>query len=132
MRLIACQLDVTREASDVLEAANSSVLTISSNSSSLTDWDAKLGFQKQIYVASLRSLSPEGGVATLLDLTIVRIYPIGYSEAGKDPREIPPWDEKEEVQRQVDYEVRLCHQKSQTELIRVMTANSYSSIRDRS
>ena len=100
------QLEAGKEAADVLEAAKSSSLIISSNSCSLAFWDDKLGYQKQMYIASLRSLSPQGGLVSLLDLTILRIYPIGYAAWSQDIQEFKPWNEAEEREAQALWDVR--------------------------
>lgn len=85
-----------------------SALTIYGNSSCIAAWDRRLGFTYRRCTATLRSLSPEGGPAALLDLTILKIYPIGYKETGEANREKPSWNEAEERARQNKWEVRQC------------------------
>lgn len=61
-------------------------LSICGNSTSLARWDSKLGFFSQnahpsSFVACLRSLTPDGGIVTLVDVVIVKLFPEGYLEA---------------------------------------------------
>jgi breast cancer 2 susceptibility protein len=87
-----------------MEAQDKSSLSISGNSTCIAPWDAKLGFTNHTFVATLRSLSPEGGSAALLDLTILKMYPIGYREVGEEHKEKAPWNEVEEQARLVAWE----------------------------
>lgn len=88
-----------------MEAQGKATLALSANSSSIAAWDAKLGFQKTTYIATLRSLSPEGGVAKLLDLTVVKLYPIGFTRPGEEGWAEGPWNVKEEALKQAAWEV---------------------------
>lgn len=45
----------------------------SGNSSHLAPWHAKLGFQPHPPVATLNSLTPDGGLVQLLDLTVIKV-----------------------------------------------------------
>ena len=89
----------------MLEAQERSVLCIFGNSSCVADWDEKLGFSKKTFIATLRSLSPEGGTAALMDLTILKVYPIGFRESGEAGKDQAPWNEAEEQARQITWEV---------------------------
>jgi len=48
-------------------------LQITGNSSHLAPWHAKLGFTKHPSVATLDSLTPDGGLVSLMDLTVVKV-----------------------------------------------------------
>ena len=48
-------------------------LKIHGNSSHLAPWHAKLGLQRKPFVATLGSLTPDGGLITVLDLVIVKV-----------------------------------------------------------
>ncbi|KZT08707.1 uncharacterized protein LAESUDRAFT_757423 [Laetiporus sulphureus 93-53] len=65
---------------EVLDAYNSMSLHICGNSSHLAPWHAKLGFMRSPPTTTLDSLSPDGGLITLVDVTVVKAYPIGYIE----------------------------------------------------
>ena len=70
-------------------------LVLSGNSSALAPWYAKLGFVQQIFVASLSSLTSDGGVAPLLDLVVERAFPYGYIDMTKNSQH-GMWNEAEE------------------------------------
>jgi breast cancer 2 susceptibility protein len=88
-----------------MEAQERSLLVISANSSCIAPWDAKLGFTNKTFIATLRSLSPEGGPAALIDVVVLKIYPIGFREIGEENRDKAPWNEAEEQARQIAWEV---------------------------
>jgi len=58
---------------EVLEAYNSTKLVISGNSSQLAPWHAKLGFQMGVSIATLNSLTPDGGVIAVMDLVVLKV-----------------------------------------------------------
>ncbi|OCF62208.1 hypothetical protein L486_01875 [Kwoniella mangroviensis CBS 10435] len=89
------KLESGNDGQDVLEAFNSSHLIITGNSSSLARWHAKLGKQPQPFIASLSSLSADGGVITLMDVVLEKIFPIAFTDGSG-----PPWGEEEEQIRQ--------------------------------
>jgi hypothetical protein len=70
-------------------------LVLSGNSSALAPWYAKLGFVQHIFVASLSSLTSEGGVAPLLDIVVERAFPYGYIDMTKNSQH-GMWNEAEE------------------------------------
>ncbi|KAI0050561.1 hypothetical protein FA95DRAFT_1486944 [Auriscalpium vulgare] len=89
------------EACEVLEAYGKVHLVFSGNASQLAPWDAKLGFQPRPAVATLHSLTPDGGMVQQLDLVVTKVYPIGFieffeDENGEKSRE-GPRKEKEEM-----------------------------------
>ncbi|KIP11131.1 hypothetical protein PHLGIDRAFT_100069 [Phlebiopsis gigantea 11061_1 CR5-6] len=55
-------------------------LRISSNGCHLAPWHAKLGFQAQPFIATLASLTPDGGLVPVLDVKIVKTFPIAFME----------------------------------------------------
>ncbi|KAL1737489.1 hypothetical protein EV714DRAFT_241592 [Schizophyllum commune] len=72
----------SKDPQEVLEAYNSTCLILSGNSSHLAPWHAKLGFQPSggPYICTLGSLTPDGGLACVLDLVVERAYPVAYIE----------------------------------------------------
>ncbi|OBZ79271.1 hypothetical protein A0H81_01562 [Grifola frondosa] len=87
---------------EILKAYDSTVLEIFGNSSHLAPWHAKLGFQKQPYVATLDSLTRDGGVVTAVELVMTKLYPLGFLEFiedddGKITREGPRNDKDEAI-----------------------------------
>ncbi|KAJ6575429.1 hypothetical protein B0H19DRAFT_1128649 [Mycena capillaripes] len=73
-----------KEASEVLEAYNSTNLVLSGNSSHLVPWHAKLGFQISPWVATMNSLTADGGLVAAMDLVILKTYPIAFLEFYED------------------------------------------------
>lgn len=67
--------------SDVLSAFDKSVLTLTGNSTSLASWDARLGFHRESMVATLRSLTADGGAIPCMDIIITRLFPVAYVDA---------------------------------------------------
>lgn len=73
--LSALQLSSLRkEGSEILEAYDSTVLILSGNSSHMASWHAKLGFQKEPFIATLNSLTPDGGNVALMAIEIVKVW----------------------------------------------------------
>ncbi|KAJ7269415.1 hypothetical protein B0H12DRAFT_1208887 [Mycena haematopus] len=73
-----------KDASEVLEAYNSTNLVLSGNSSHLVPWHAKLGFQISAPVATMHSLTADGGMVAAMDLVILKTYPIAFLEFIED------------------------------------------------
>lgn len=87
--------------SAVLDAQDNSYLAISANSTRKAPWDAKLGFcPPQVYISTLRSLSPLGGTAPLIDVVVRKLYPVGFMEGGEEGWEKGPWNLAEEEEKQ--------------------------------
>lgn len=61
--------------------------------------------QRIPYVAGLSSLSVDGGIITLMDVVIDKIFPLAYTSAEKGNKDAP-WDEEEERRRQDEWTVR--------------------------
>ncbi|KAI0695618.1 hypothetical protein BC835DRAFT_1406150 [Cytidiella melzeri] len=83
-----------KDATEILEGGDSLSLKICGNSTHLAPWHAKLGFQRDPFIATLGSLTPNGGVAAVLDVIIEKVYPIAYlefveTESGGKRREGP-------------------------------------------
>ncbi|EKM61613.1 uncharacterized protein PHACADRAFT_248310 [Phanerochaete carnosa HHB-10118-sp] len=55
-------------------------LTVSGNGCHLAPWHAKLGFHSEPFVATLGSLTPDGGLVPVMDLKIIKTFPIAYIE----------------------------------------------------
>ncbi|KAI0059444.1 hypothetical protein BV25DRAFT_1901580 [Artomyces pyxidatus] len=68
------------EPCEVLEAYESCQLTLTGNGSHLAPWHAKLGFQAHPAIATLHSLTPDGGIVNQLDLVVQKMYPIAFFE----------------------------------------------------
>ncbi|BGP38565.1 hypothetical protein JCM10450v2_002514 [Rhodotorula kratochvilovae] len=97
--VMGAKLDsIKSEGSEVLQALNSSTLVISGNSTSLAPWHATLGFHREPFVASLSSLSSNGGLVPLVDIVIDRAFPCGYIDLRKG-RGTETWGEEEEQTR---------------------------------
>ncbi|KAG8853126.1 hypothetical protein FRB96_008377 [Tulasnella sp. 330] len=77
----------TKDGIDPLEAYNKGVhLQLHGNSTTLARWDTKLGFQNSTlpFIATLRSLTPDGGPVMLMDIVVTKSFPVAYIEALKD------------------------------------------------
>jgi breast cancer 2 susceptibility protein len=95
------------------------VLKISGNSTTLARWDARLG--PLVYpsvsrpntnvvvppVSTLRSLTNDGGVVSLLDVIVERIHPIAYIQNFKDKTRSVPINTAEYQKSETAWEVRL-------------------------
>ncbi|CAG8538001.1 11853_t:CDS:10 [Ambispora gerdemannii] len=88
---IGCKLEICgaklkggEDAKPALEVDDSTHLILSANSTRLATWDAKLGYSNKKPRMSLRSLSPDGGFIPVLDVIILRKYPMLFRETFKD------------------------------------------------
>nr|XP_031857611.1 uncharacterized protein CI109_007006 [Kwoniella shandongensis]KAA5524683.1 hypothetical protein CI109_007006 [Kwoniella shandongensis] len=99
LALTGAKLESGADGADVLEAFNSSHLMITGNSTALARWDRKLGLQAEPFIASLSSLSVDGGTVTLMDIVVDNIFPLMFTNGDRSVRE-SPWDEDEERIRQ--------------------------------
>ena len=94
------QLDAHGEPNEVLKAYNSSSLILTGNSTTLARWDARLGVHppgpSSMVIATLQSLTPDGGRVMLLDATVMRVYAIGFMERREDGSWDMARNEKEE------------------------------------
>ncbi|QRV80418.1 DNA recombinational repair protein BRCA2 [Ceratobasidium sp. AG-Ba] len=100
------RLEGGNEGKEVLKAYYSSALKIGGNSTSLAPWDARLGFQPRPFIASLRSLTPDGGSIALLDVQVMKIFPIGFVETDQTGRSSRPFDQSAEDEAQRAWEER--------------------------
>ncbi|KAH7930929.1 hypothetical protein BV22DRAFT_1077497 [Leucogyrophana mollusca] len=83
-----------KDPSEILEAYDSNVLSISGNSSHLAPWHAKLGFQSGPFISTLNSLTADGGTVAVMALEIIKVFPVAYiefveGENGRKRREGP-------------------------------------------
>ncbi|KAG8763946.1 hypothetical protein FRC11_008273 [Ceratobasidium sp. 423] len=104
------------EGKEVLKAYHSSTLKITGNSTSLARWDARLGFHRGPFAASLRSLSADGGPVTLLDVIVTRLFPIGFVETDEKGRSSRPFDQSAEDDAQRVWEERRTNEASKWRL----------------
>ncbi|KAK2461438.1 hypothetical protein APHAL10511_005901 [Amanita phalloides] len=89
-----------KEPSEVLEAYNGTKLVLSGNSSHLMPWDAKLGFHRGPCISTLHSLSPDGGCVAVVDIVVIKAFPVAYIEFfddGEQKRREGPRNEAEEI-----------------------------------
>ncbi|KAI0756270.1 hypothetical protein C8Q80DRAFT_1127651 [Daedaleopsis nitida] len=110
-----------KEACDILQAYENTRLELSGNSSHLAPWHAKLGFVKEPFVATLDSLTADGGTVPVVDLVVVKAYPVAYlefvrSEDGSVTR-MGPRNEKDELKEQDQWET-----KRQNEIAKIRTS----------
>lgn len=98
LAIMGATLDAQGEGNEVLQAYHMSSLVLSSNSVSLARWDAKLGFAPQPFCASLRSLTPEGGLVSLMDVVITKVFPLAYVDVERNGGPSAPRGEQEEAE----------------------------------
>ncbi|SJX63434.1 probable Brh2-Rad51-associated protein Brh2 [Sporisorium reilianum f. sp. reilianum] len=75
--------DAQGEGKEVLVAYHMSSLVLAANSVSLARWDAKLGFASTPFCASARSLTPEGGLISLMDVVIDKVFPRAFVDVDR-------------------------------------------------
>lgn len=63
-----------KEGSEILEAYNSNVLLLTGNSTHMAPWHAKLGFQRDPFIATLNSLTSDGGNVAVMILTVIKVW----------------------------------------------------------
>ncbi|WVQ79198.1 hypothetical protein IAT38_001294 [Cryptococcus sp. DSM 104549] len=107
------KLESGSDGAEALDALQTSHLIISGNSTSLVRWHARLGLQPHPFIASLSSLSVDGGIVTLMDVVIDKIFPLAYTNGDRNAKE-GPWGEEEEQTRQDAWK-----EKNQSERIRL-------------
>lgn len=99
LAIMGATLDAQGEGNEVLQAYHMSSLKLCANSTSLAKWDARLGFAPSPFVASLRSLTPEGGLISLMDVVITKVYPLAYVDTEKsNGQSAAPRGEQEEAE----------------------------------
>lgn len=92
---------------DPLDAETRALLMISGNSTSLARWDAKLGFVKTAFIATLPKLTCTGGLVAAIDVVVDRVYPVGYtsiSGGGGQGMDHETWNADEEEERKEKWE----------------------------
>ncbi|UZJ52640.1 hypothetical protein CBS101457_001960 [Exobasidium rhododendri] len=104
------QLDSDTSMRDPVKAFDLVTLALGGNSAKLAKWDARLGFVKEPFISTVRSLSALGGNVPLMDIVIARIYPLAFtgsdvcpgykSEAGQ----YPEWGAEEEQTRRAQWQ----------------------------
>lgn len=72
------QLNGSSEPAEVLQALDLSALCLEGNAVKLARWDARLGFAPRPFVATLRSLTPDGGLVPCMDIVLTRVYPLAF------------------------------------------------------
>ncbi|OWZ37873.1 breast cancer 2 susceptibility protein [Cryptococcus neoformans c45] len=105
LAITGAKLQSSSEGTDVFEARKTCRLVLSGNSTSLARWHARLGMRSQPYISGLSSLSVDGGVITLMDIVIERLFPIAFTNGDRNIRE-SPWNEEEEKRRQDKWKER--------------------------
>ncbi|KAM0788329.1 hypothetical protein ACM66B_001471 [Microbotryomycetes sp. NB124-2] len=94
--IVGAKLDGPRDGVDPIEAWTACQLLITGNSTTLAPWHAKLGFVGQTFVASIGSLTSDGGLVAQLDVVIERLFPTGYVNMSKNGGSSETWNEAEE------------------------------------
>ncbi|KAG8739881.1 hypothetical protein FRC10_005015 [Ceratobasidium sp. 414] len=106
------KLEGSHEGKEVLRAYASSALKIGGNSTSLAPWDARLGFQPRPFIASLRSLTADGGPVALLDVQVLKLFPVGFVETDQTGRSSRPCDQSGEDEAHRAWEERRTNEAS--------------------
>ncbi|KAI0253208.1 hypothetical protein BJV78DRAFT_220331 [Lactifluus subvellereus] len=85
-KIAASGASIPRDAEpcEVLEAYHKVELNLTGNGTHLAPWHAKLGFQRHHAIATLHTLSPEGGSVPCLELVVAKSYPIAFLEFHRD------------------------------------------------
>jgi len=71
---------VNKDPDEVLKSFDTSFLAIAGNGTQLASWGAKLGFQRLPFIATLNSLSPDGGLVVMAGVRLQNVFPIQYVE----------------------------------------------------
>ncbi|GAC95188.1 hypothetical protein PHSY_002763 [Pseudozyma hubeiensis SY62] len=100
LAITGATLDAQGEGKEVLSAYHMSSLVLAANSVSLARWDAKLGFAPSPFCASLRSLTSEGGLISLMDVVITRVYPLAYVDVDKSNQNAERGEQEEAEERE--------------------------------
>ena len=73
-------LSPKKESVEILKAYDIITFRLQGNGTHLAPWHAKLGFQGQPYISTLNSLTPDGGMVSLMDVIVEKVHHIGYLE----------------------------------------------------
>ena len=123
LAIIGAHLDPECSACEPIEAFDTSPLLIRGNGCKIAPWHSRLGFQKMPFVSSIRSLTVDGGLVSILDAVVVKVYPKGFmsstrageAESNASGKSSQPkdqeketfrpeiWDEKEEDEKQMEW-----------------------------
>ncbi|WVR08068.1 hypothetical protein IAU60_005114 [Kwoniella sp. DSM 27419] len=114
LAIAGAKLESGSDGTEVLQAFDVSHLVITGNSTSLARWYTRLGAQSHPFIAALGSISVDGGVVHLMEIVIDKIFPIAFTNTGRDVRE-PPWNEAEEQTRQDAWMDRYTAERSRLE-----------------
>lgn len=100
-----CRLDsYGASATGPLAALSKACLVLAANSTSMAQWDARLGFSQRHFVSTLRSLSGDGGVVTCIEIELTRVFPVGHVDDGSNGGEVR--DEEAEAKAQREWDAR--------------------------
>ncbi|KAF8323921.1 hypothetical protein DL93DRAFT_2104290 [Clavulina sp. PMI_390] len=117
--VVGSKLQADGDAKEALKAYETSTLTITGNSTTLARWDARLGpllydlphqpSRRGVlpHVASLRSLTADGGLIMLIDIVVEKLHPVGHIETLPDGTRKPPTNESENAGEDAKWEVSL-------------------------
>ncbi|KAH9932032.1 uncharacterized protein BXZ73DRAFT_89984 [Epithele typhae] len=90
-----------KEAREILETYDHASLELYGNSTHLAPWHAKMGFVKEPFVATLDSLTADGGNISVMDLIVDKVYPVAFLEFVKNDdgstTKLGPRDERGET-----------------------------------
>ncbi|KAG1783569.1 hypothetical protein EV702DRAFT_1054261 [Suillus placidus] len=73
-----------KDGQEVLEAYDSNALVLTGNSSHMAPWHAKLGFQRSPFIATLNSLTADGGNVAVAAVEVIKIHPVAHIEFFED------------------------------------------------
>jgi breast cancer 2 susceptibility protein len=71
---------LNKDPDEVLKSFDTAFLVITGNGTHLAPWDAKLGFQRRPFIATLNSLTPDGGLVVMASVEVQNVYPVQYVE----------------------------------------------------
>lgn len=94
------------EGGDPLRSFDRVRLIIGGNTSKLAAWNAKLGFTRDSFIGTIRSLSAEGGIVPLMDIVVEKMFPVAFTGDDCCPGYqnttagyIAEWNQEEEEER---------------------------------
>ncbi|KAF9225497.1 hypothetical protein BS17DRAFT_778669 [Gyrodon lividus] len=103
-------LSERKEGSEILEGYDSNVLLLSGNSSHMAPWHGKLGFQRGPFVATLNSLTADGGNIAVMMFEVIKAFPVAYIEFVEDGNghkgRQGPYDAKEESKLSMQWKAK--------------------------
>lgn len=94
------------EGGDPLRSFDHVRLILGGNTSKLAAWNARLGFTRESFIGTIRSLSAEGGIVPLMDIVVEKLFPIAFTGDDCCPGYrndsagyIAEWNQEEEEER---------------------------------